>query len=208
MTRRRALRFDSGAINRHLRLDATLAGCVLPRPFRAKLRGILPGGDGGLQLLRSNQLACRWSRLDSDRLHHIRRACWCVVGLVDRGLSDVPVLAVSANASGSDEMRSRAAGANAFLSKPIDLDRLLLRVGELLKLTWTQALRSRDEPDDAHLVAPAVEELEALHRLAKIGHMRSIREQAERLGQLDAHLRSFANRLRSMADRFESRAIL
>jgi hypothetical protein len=37
--------------------------------------------------------------------------------------------------------------------------------------------------------------------------MRSIREQAERLGELDAHLRPFADRLRSMADRFESRAI-
>ncbi|MBW8831863.1 MAG: hypothetical protein JF606_21055 [Burkholderiales bacterium] len=81
-------------------------------------------------------------------------------------------------------------------------------MGELLKLTWTQAARRRDEPDDAHLVAPAVEELEALHRLAKIGHMCSIREQAERLGELDAHLLPFADRLRSMADRFESRAIL
>ena len=43
---------------------------------------------------------------------------------------------------------------------------------------------------------------------AKIGNMRSIREQAERLVELDARLRPFADRLRSMAERFESRAIL
>ena len=38
--------------------------------------------------------------------------------------------------------------------------------------------------------------------------MRSIREQAGRLVELDARLRPFADRLRSMAERFESRAIL
>jgi PAS domain S-box-containing protein len=123
-------------------------------------------------------------------------------------LTGVPVLAVSANASGSDEHRSLAAGANAFLAKPIAVDRLLLRIGELLKLSWIEAPRVVAEPDPAPLVAPPNEELETLYRLAKIGNMRSIREQAERLVALDARWRPFADRLRSLAERFESRAIL
>ncbi|HMC15911.1 MAG TPA: ATP-binding protein, partial [Albitalea sp.] len=123
-------------------------------------------------------------------------------------LAGVPVLAVSANASGSDEHKSLAAGADAFLAKPIAVDQLLWRIGELLKLNWIEASRGVAERDPAPLVAPANEELETLYRLAKIGNMRSIREQAERLVELDARLRPFADRLRSMAERFESRAIL
>ena len=123
-------------------------------------------------------------------------------------LAGVPVLAVSANASGSDEHKSLAAGADAFLAKPIAVDQLLWRIGELLKLSWIEASRGVAERDPAPLVAPANEDLETLYRLAKIGNMRSIREQAERLVELDARFRPFADRLRSMAERFESRAIL
>ena len=124
------------------------------------------------------------------------------------GLADVPVIAVSANASGRDEARSLAAGASAFLPKPIAMDRLLAKVGELLELRWTQAPRPVAAPDDLPLVPPSGEDLNALHRLAKAGHMRSIREHAKRLGEQDERYRPFAERLCSMADRFESRAIV
>jgi len=124
------------------------------------------------------------------------------------GLADVPVIAVSANASGRDEARSLAAGANAFLPKPIEMDRLLAKVGELLELRWTQAPRPVAAPDDLPLVPPSGEDLNALHRLAKAGHMCSIREHAKRLGEQDERYRPFAERLCSMADRFESRAIV
>ena len=124
------------------------------------------------------------------------------------GLADVPVIAVSANASGRDEARSLAAGANAFLPKPIAMDRLLAKVGELLELRWTQAPTPVAPPDELPLVPPSGEDLNALHRLAKVGHMRSIREHAKRLGEQDERYRPFAERLRSMADRFESRAIV
>jgi PAS domain S-box-containing protein len=126
-------------------------------------------------------------------------------------LAGVPVLAVSANASGHDEERSLAAGADAFLAKPIALDRLLSRVGALLDVTWIQAPRpaaDRSDAADVPLVAPDSEDLQTLYRLAKVGHMRSIREHAERLGEQDARYRPFVDRVRAMTDRFESRGIL
>jgi CheY-like chemotaxis protein len=63
------------------------------------------------------------------------------------GLADVPVIAVSANASGLDEAQSLAAGASAFLPKPVEMDRLLAKVGELLELRWTQAPMPVPAPD-------------------------------------------------------------
>jgi response regulator RpfG family c-di-GMP phosphodiesterase len=123
-------------------------------------------------------------------------------------LADVPVIAVSANVSGRDEARSLAAGANAFLPKPIAMDRLLAKVGELLGLRWTHAPVPIAAPDELPLVPPPGDDLNALHRLAKVGHMPSIREHANRLGEQDERFRPFAERLRSLADRFESRAIV
>jgi len=49
---------------------------------------------------------------------------------------ELPVIAVSANASGTDKARCLAAGADAFVAKPIDRDRLLQVVGERLALQW------------------------------------------------------------------------
>jgi CheY-like chemotaxis protein len=49
------------------------------------------------------------------------------------GLKSVPIIAMSASASDSDERKSLAAGANAFVPKPIDVDQLLTHIATLLK---------------------------------------------------------------------------
>ncbi|HZW24872.1 MAG TPA: PAS domain-containing protein [Gallionella sp.] len=57
-------------------------------------------------------------------------------------------------------------------------------------------------------IAPPQEELQTLHRLALLGNMRDIAEFAERIGGIDPRYRPFAERLRSMANNFQSKAIL
>ena len=123
-------------------------------------------------------------------------------------LAGVPVLAVSANVSGSDEAQCLVAGANAFLPKPIDFDRLLQQLGTLLQLTWIveQPLAAGEEIGP--IIAPPQEEIESLYLLAKIGNMGKIRERADYLGTLGDQYRPFAKRLRSMAERFQSRTIV
>jgi PAS domain S-box-containing protein len=134
-----------------------------------------------------------------DAIQKLRQLAGCV---------DVPVIAVSANASGRDEARGLAAGANAFLPKPIAIDTLLAKVGELLGLRWTEGSAPVGARVDLPLVPPSADDLNALHRLAKVGHMRSIREHAKRLGERDERYRPFADLLRTMADSFQSRAIV
>ena len=49
---------------------------------------------------------------------------------------ELPVILVSANASGADKSRCLAAGANAFVAKPVDRSALLQLIGQCLGLQW------------------------------------------------------------------------
>jgi PAS domain S-box-containing protein len=133
---------------------------------------------------------------------------------------DLPIVAVSAGASGSHAKNSLAAGANAFLSKPIDFSELLSQIAALLNIEWndempeTQAAavgRTAVPPTDASmrtLVVPPREEIEALHHLARMGDMRAIVHYATHLSELDERYRPFADHLCRLARDYRSKAIL
>jgi signal transduction histidine kinase/DNA-binding NarL/FixJ family response regulator len=127
-------------------------------------------------------------------------------------LKQVPVIAMSASASGSDAQMSLVAGVNAFVPKPIDLHKLLTQIATVLKLNWTyepQAAPSEKvEAVGQPLVAPPAQELDLLHQLARRGNMRDIVLWTERVAELDARYRPFADQLRRMAKGYQSRAIL
>lgn len=129
------------------------------------------------------------------------------------GRERLPIIAVSASADLEHETGSLAAGADSFLSKPIEQDSLLDRIGLHLGLTWTCA-RQPPAPipvagdDPAALVIPSREEMEVLHQLALTGDMRAIRERAAHLAALDPGYRPFAERLQRLAQGYQSKAIL
>jgi len=122
----------------------------------------------------------------------------------------VAIIAISADASGTNEATALAAGADAFLSKPIDHGALLAQIGGLLQLQWTCELESgpaaRD--DAARVVAPPAHELAVLHRLALLGNMRDIAREAAHLSELDERYDAFADELKSLAKGYQSKAIL
>ena len=130
--------------------------------------------------------------------------------------ADVPVIMVSAGASDSERENSARVGGNAFLMKPIDFEDLFRHIGALLQLTWAyapapaaDAQAEPAEPDAGQpLVAPSPEQMEQLYKLARIGNMRSIRQRADELAAQDARYAPFAERLKTLAGRFQSRAIL
>ena len=127
-------------------------------------------------------------------------------------LAQLPVIAVSASTSAADEARSLAAGASAFIAKPIRIDALLQAIGEHLALSWMYEERTtlpdvtEDLSADAFVV-PSPEEIDVLHELAQIGNMCDIRDRAEHLRTLDSRLAAFAAHLETLARRYESQAI-
>ena len=52
-------------------------------------------------------------------------------------LRQVPVIAISASISALEASKSLAVGANAFVPKPIDFERLQHVVAEALQISWT-----------------------------------------------------------------------
>jgi signal transduction histidine kinase/CheY-like chemotaxis protein len=126
------------------------------------------------------------------------------------GWSNVPIVAVTASAGAEDESRSRDAGANAFIAKPVDHDLLLRTIGRLLSLTWITEQPAPAAPaadDDAGMAVPPAEEIEELWQLARIGNMRQIREHAAYLQALDPAYGPFASRLDTLAQGYHSKQL-
>ena len=128
-----------------------------------------------------------------------------------RGLARLPFIVVSASANEEDQAESVAAGADAFLTKPIDQESLLRIIGAQLGLTWVYGRPAEERAGDggaAELVAPPREEMEVLHALALEGNMRDIRKRAAYLTTLGERYRPFADRLHRLAQGYQSKAIL
>jgi signal transduction histidine kinase/CheY-like chemotaxis protein len=126
-------------------------------------------------------------------------------------LKDVPVIAISASASSVDQDKSMKAGANAFLSKPVNYSKLVAEIARLLhlRLTYeTPAAVAVEKEAEGPLLVPPENEIEALYRLARMGNMQDILRWAGRLEAGDVRYRPFANQLRALARGYQSKAIL
>ncbi len=129
-------------------------------------------------------------------------------------LKDIVIIASSASAFDKDKEISLVAGCDAFLVKPINLQKLLDLIQTYLKLQWVYSepsVRPAHSPPTAttgDMVPPPAEELQTLYELARLGKMRNIREQAAHLAELSPQYIPFADRLQALAKRFEKKEII
>lgn len=124
----------------------------------------------------------------------------------------LPIIATSASATTETEARSREVGANAFVSKPIQEPVLLHAVASLLQLDWVfdknAASRGKGSAgEDGDVVPPPPDEMEVLRGLALAGNMRSIRDRAAHVRELDPRYAAFAAQLQALAEGYQSSAI-
>ena len=126
-------------------------------------------------------------------------------------LQQVSIIAISASVLESDAKQCLAAGMNAFLPKPVDFNRLLPQIAELLQLKWRYELQQSalSQPEESELlIALPEKEMKTLHHLARMGKMQDIVSQANRIAELDERYRAFANQLRTLASAYQSKAVL
>jgi DNA-binding response OmpR family regulator len=122
------------------------------------------------------------------------------------GLEHMKIMIVSANA----HEYSPGAGAfhDAFLIKPVDLQSLLERVGQLLNLTWIRELDPVREPGtvSAPVAIPGSRSrhhLDDLYQLGRIGHVRGIEAKLREIELEDPVNEAFATQLRTLISNFD-----
>jgi signal transduction histidine kinase/DNA-binding response OmpR family regulator len=127
-------------------------------------------------------------------------------------LQYVPIIAISASVTQEDRANVLAIGASAFISKPIDQDRLLQLIREYLRVNWEYEQSKEDDiapPENtALLLTPPSEEMDILYKLALGGYMLDINQRAAYLITLGEEYRPFADKVILLAKGYQSKAIV
>lgn len=124
---------------------------------------------------------------------------------------DILVIASSASVFESDRQKSREAGCNDFIPKPIQSEEFLEKIQTYLGIVWITEpleLSTTNNEENREIIAPPPSELVTLFSCAQIGDIAGIEEEATRLRQLSPEYVTFANKLLQLAGEFEEQEIL
>ncbi len=123
-------------------------------------------------------------------------------------LKNVIILGASASVFETDRQRMMLVGCNAFISKPIEVKKLLELLEKFLHLEWLYEELEEQPRQFAEMVPPSVEELEALYKLMAMGKIRKVGERVTELEQMDKKYTAFANEIRGLVRGFQEKEIL
>ncbi|MGI2908445.1 ATP-binding protein [Tolypothrix sp. VBCCA 56010] len=126
------------------------------------------------------------------------------------------IIASSASVFSFDRQKSREAGCNDFIPKPVQAIELLEQLQLYLGLEWIYETKDNSElvaetqntfTEVDEMVIPPSQELTNLYQAAKGGYVLRITEEANRIMQLDSKYTAFANSVLKLADEFDDEAI-
>ena len=126
---------------------------------------------------------------------------------------DALIIASSASVFSFDRQKSREAGCNDFLPKPVQASELLEQLQNYLRLEWIyeakqELIPAQESTQIDEIVIPPSEELTGLYKAAKAGYISEIQEEANRLKQLDFRYTTFAEQVLKLAEEFDDQAIV
>ena len=127
------------------------------------------------------------------------------------GKQHIPLIAVSASVLETDETEAQIAGSDGFLSKPINIKKLLELIGQLLHLEWLYAAQPVADPSkevEPLLALPLPGDLDTLYELALRGDLLSVEQQAVNLGRQDEGLLPFTQQVQQLANAFEDEQLI
>lgn len=128
---------------------------------------------------------------------------------------EVKIIASSASVFETDQYKSLNAGANDFLPKPVQIEKLLEILKINLDLEWVyennQNLINQQEQNNLLLtetiIAPPIEDINQLYDLALKGRIVAIQKEVEKLAQLDERYSSFTQEILHLTQKFQINAI-
>ncbi|MCB8991516.1 MAG: PAS domain S-box protein [Ardenticatenaceae bacterium] len=127
-------------------------------------------------------------------------------------LTNTVIIAVSASAFPQDIERSKQAGCNDFLPKPVQAKQVYATIGKWLQLSWLYENNDEEAKKISSIdnipVSLPPEALKELLDLALSGNMRGIQEKAAQLAQSNATYKPVTDRLIALAQGYEEREVL
>ena len=120
----------------------------------------------------------------------------------------IPVIAISASVFQRTRQDILAIGCNDFLSKPIQLEKLLELLQTYLKIEWTYAesvnvVKQNEGLKELPLLAPPPEELTMLLKLVKIRNITGIREFIQQKKIQNAQWILFVTKVEQFAKKYQ-----
>jgi CheY-like chemotaxis protein len=121
-------------------------------------------------------------------------------------LKEKIIIASSASVYEKDRRKSLTAGSNAFLPKPIQVEKLFEQLQHHLNLTWVygnQMPESSDENQPTQMVLPPSAELEKLYQLSLLCDIDELEEQAALLVASDVELKPFVTKMQAFLKKYQ-----
>ncbi len=120
-------------------------------------------------------------------------------------LAEVKIIVSSASAIDMHDQHSTIAHSDGFISKPMDINRLLELIQQCLGLQWEYEGSALPpvEPTEGELVLPPLEELQTLAALVKGGNMRKVRQHIQHIAELGVPYKPFAEQIDALAVGYE-----
>jgi signal transduction histidine kinase/FixJ family two-component response regulator len=127
-------------------------------------------------------------------------------------LHDAIVIVSSASVFEIDRQKSLAAGGNDFLAKPVQADELYATLAKQLQLDWVYTDTKAKLPVDTAaslttITVPPISDLKGLLEHVETGYFRGIREELDRLAQLDEQYQPFIQELRQLVKGFNIQTV-
>jgi signal transduction histidine kinase/DNA-binding LacI/PurR family transcriptional regulator/DNA-binding response OmpR family regulator len=122
-------------------------------------------------------------------------------------LQQTPIVVVSASVTAADRAASLAAGANAFVPKPIRQAELLEQISHLLNMDWVEAELVVESEEAVAQAGLPLDEAQRLYTLARQGAILEFRERLDALERRGPQYSSCVAELRQLARRYRLREI-
>ncbi|MEM7534129.1 MAG: tetratricopeptide repeat protein [Chloroflexota bacterium] len=133
-------------------------------------------------------------------------------------LAQTPIVAISASLFELRQIQGRIKEFDGFLSKPVDINRLLELIGELLNLTWVYAgdepppavdpQEAPHRPTQTSILVPPIEMMEGIYEMVMLGDMWGVQAISQRLIAREPQYRPFLNEVDTLAESFEEERLI
>lgn len=127
----------------------------------------------------------------------------------DAKFNNTVIIALSAHAFDFQQQEAFEAGCNAYLNKPINVDKFLNKLAELCQLEWiyeTYKNQNSNLPStvpSSNMITPAPKQTKALFEAARMGNVKAVINKAEALLENNPSLEPFVQEVCLLAKNFK-----